>query len=311
MQTEEFFLFDTVNTVTAPVLDSSTMAAVKAACLRYEKLFSRFDEQSQLFRINNAHGAPVDVDPELAQFIEASLDYCEASGGLFDITMGSVTRLWNFKNGTIPAESDVRAALAHVNWRGVRVTGSTVQLADPEACHELGGIAKGYIADGVLDVLARHGVEHAIVNLGGNVAVMGGRPDGTPWQVGLRQPVASHGIPVTAMFAAVGVASGSVVTSGVYERAFTSDGKAYHHIIDPRTGFPAESDVVSATVVSRTSLEGDGYSTSLILMGVEGALQFAAQHPEIDIVLVDVQGRVFATPGIGNRVPFRLMNSEK
>ena len=311
MQTEEFFLFDTVNTVTAPALDADAMAAVKAACLRYEKLFSRFDEQSQLFRINNAHGAPVDVDPELAQFIETSLDYCEASGGLFDITMGSVTRLWNFKNGTIPAEGDVRAALAHVNWRGVHVTGSTVQLADPEACLELGGIAKGYIADGVLDALARHGVEHAIVNLGGNVAVMGGRPDGTPWQVGLRQPIASHGIPVTAMFAAVGLASGSVVTSGVYERAFTSDGKAYHHIIDPRTGFPAESDVVSATVVSRTSLEGDGYSTSLILMGAEGALQFAAQHPEIDIVLVDAQGRVFATPGIGDRVPFRLLNSER
>lgn len=104
--------------------------------------------------------------------------------------------------------------------------------------------------------------------------------------------------------------SGSVVTSGVYERAFTSNGKAYHHIIDPRTGFPAESDVISATVISRTSLEGDGYSTSLILMGVEGALQFAEQHPEIDIVLVDVRGRVFATPGIGDRVPFRLLSNE-
>ncbi len=103
MQTEEFFLFDTVNTITAPALEPDAMAAVKNACLRYEKLFSRFDEQSQLFRINNAHGAPVDVDSELAQFIKTSLAYCEASNGLFDITMGSVTRLWNFKNGTIPA----------------------------------------------------------------------------------------------------------------------------------------------------------------------------------------------------------------
>lgn len=311
MQTEEFFLFDTVNTITAPILDTSTMAAVKDACLRYERLFSRFDEQSQLYRINNAHGAPVNVDPELARFIETALSYCEASGDLFDITMGSVTRLWNFKNGTIPNERDARAALAHVDWRNVHVTGSTVQLADPEACLELGGIAKGYIADGVLEILANHGVKHAIVNLGGNVAVMGGRSDGTPWQVGLRQPIASHGTPVTASFAVVGLMSGSVVTSGVYERAFTSNGKAYHHIIDPRTGFPAESDVISATVISRTSLEGDGYSTSLVLMGVEGALQFAEQHPEIDIVLVDVRGRVFATPGIGDRVPFRLLNSEK
>ena len=143
MQTEEFFLFDTVNTITAPALDPDTMTAVKDACLRYEKLFSRFDEQSQLFRINNAHGAPVDVDPELAQFIKTSLAYCEASNGLFDITMGSVTRLWNFKNGTIPAKDDVHAALEHVNWRGVHVTDSTVQLDDPDACLELGGIAKG------------------------------------------------------------------------------------------------------------------------------------------------------------------------
>lgn len=176
MQTEEFFLFDTVNTITAPILDASTMAAVKDACLRYEKLFSRFDEQSQLYRINNAHGAPVNVDPELARFIETALSYCEASGDLFDITMGSVTRLWNFKNGTIPNERDARAALAHVDWRNVHVTGSTVQLADPEACLELGGIAKGYIADGVLEILANHGVKHAIVNLGGNVAVMAAAP---------------------------------------------------------------------------------------------------------------------------------------
>ena len=115
MQTEEFFLFYTVNTITAPALAPDTMAAVKDACLRYEKLFSRFDEQSQLFRINNAHGAPVDVDSELAQFLKTSLAYCEASNGLVDITMGSVTRLWNFKNGTIPAKDDVHAALEHVN----------------------------------------------------------------------------------------------------------------------------------------------------------------------------------------------------
>ena len=266
MQTEEFFLFDTVNTITAPALDPDTMTAVKDACLRYEKLFSRFDEQSQLFRINNAHGAPVDVDSELAQFIKTSLAYCEASNGLFDITMGSVTRLWNFKNGTIPAKDDVHAALEHVNWRGVHVTDSTVQLDDPDACLELGGIAKGYIADGVLDVLAHHGVEHAIVNLGGNVAVMGGKPDGAPWRVGVRRPLPSSSMPLLDSFAVLALRDGSAVTSGIYERAFEQDGKLYHHILDPRTGFPAETDLLSATVVAQSSLDADGYTTALIMM---------------------------------------------
>jgi thiamine biosynthesis lipoprotein len=310
MDTREFFLFDTVNTVAAPVLSDETMAAVESACLRYEKLFSRFDEGGELYRVNHARGREVEVDPELACFIARALDYCAASDGLFDITMGAVTRLWDFKHGTVPAEDDVRAALSHVDWRGVHVGEASVRLDDPEAVLELGGIAKGYIADGVLDVLANRGVDHAIVNLGGNVAVRGGRPDGTPWQVGLRQPLASHDMSILQSFAVVGVTNGSVVTSGVYERAFERDGRSYHHILDPRTGFPARTDVVSATVISPTSLDGDGYSTTLVLMGVDRALEFALARPDLDIVLVDDHGQVLATPGVGERIPFRLVDGQ-
>lgn len=306
METREFFLFDTVNTVTAPVLTDETMAAVTQACQRYERLFSRFDEEGELYRVNHARGRAVEVDPELAAFIGTALSYCEASEGLFDITMGAVTRLWDFKRGRVPDESDVRKALCHVDWRGVRVGQASVQLDDPSACLELGGIAKGYIADRVLDVLGAQGVEHAIVNLGGNVAVRGGRPDGSPWQVGLRQPLASRDMPLMQSFAVVGMMSGSVVTSGIYERAFERGGRSYHHILDPRTGFPAQTDVVSATVISDTSLDGDGYSTTLILMGVDRALSFSLEHTELEVVLVDDRGQVLATPGVGERIPFRL-----
>lgn len=310
METREFFLFDTVNTVTAHVLTDETMAAVTKACKRYEKLFSRFDEEGELYRVNHAQGRAVEVDPELASFIGTALGYCAASEGLFDITMGAVTRLWDFKHEHVPDDADVKAALSHVDWRGVHVGEASVQLDDPEAVLELGGIAKGYIADGVLDVLADCGVDHAIVNLGGNVAVRGGRPDGTPWQVGLRQPLASRDMPIMQSFAVVGMTSGSVVTSGVYERAFTCGGRTYHHILDPRTGFPAKTDVVSATVISDTSLDGDGYSTTLILMGVDRALAFALDHPELEVVLVDHRGQVLATPGVGERIPFRLTGGQ-
>ena len=292
MQTEEFFLFDTVNTITAPALDPDTMAAVKNACLRYEKLFSRFDEQSQLFRINNAHGAPVDVDSELAQFIKTSLAYCEASNGLFDITMGSVTRLWNFKNGTIPAKSDVHSALEHVNWRGVHVTDSTVQLADPDACLELGGIAKGYIADGVLDVLAHHGVEHAIVNLGGNVVTHGVKPNGAKWKIGVQDPKRKDGI-----LGAIQLGNASAVTSGVYERCFERDGTLYHHILDPRTGMPVETDAAGVTVVADASLDAEGFSTTLVALGIKEGAAFVDAHPQIrSAYFVDHHDRVIQVP---------------
>ena len=154
----------------------------------------------------------------------------------------------------IPARDDVAAALRHVDYRGVIVNDAVVTLRDPLACVDLGGIAKGYIADGVL-----------------------------------------------------ALRDGSAVTSGIYERAFEQDGKLYHHILDPRTGFPAETDLLSATVVAQSSLDADGYTTALIMMGADRALAFAEQHPALEAVLVTTEGDVLATSGIGDRVLFELL----
>lgn len=307
MQTQRFLLFDTINTVSAPVLDDETMAAVKAACLRYEQLFNRFDEDSGLSRINRAGGKAVDVDPELAGLIQTALAYCEATDGLFDITMGTVSRLWDLKHQVIPDDKAVQDALAHVGWRHVHVQDARVWLDDPETTLDLGGIAKGYIADRVLDILKNHGVEHAIVNLGGNVVVLGGRPDGTPWRVGLRSPVSSNGGLQEQAFAAVSMTDGSAVTSGTYERGFVRDGVRYHHILDPRTGHPSTSDLISATVLSKASIDGDGFSTALVIMGTQAALSFAAEHPDIELVLIDTSGNIVGTPHLMEKYPFALV----
>lgn len=308
MQAQRFYLFDTVNTISAPVLDDAVMADVKTACLRYEHLFNRFDDTSELSRINRSHGQPVDVDPELATLIATALAYCEASDGLFDITMGAVTQLWDIKHHIVPDDDDIKRALTHVGWQQVHVNGTRVQLDDPEGAIELGGIAKGYIADRIVDILKAHCIEHAIVNLGGNVVVLGGRPDGTPWKVGLRNPSPTNGIFDEHAFATVDIANGSVVTSGIYERTFEHNGMRYHHILDPRTGHPSMSDLVSATVISPTSIDGDGYSTALVIMGADAAFKWAAEHPQLELILVNTSGTVLCTPNLTEKYPVTLVD---
>lgn len=307
MQSLDFSLFNTLNTIRASTTDEDLLTDVKRRCRKWERLFSRFDPESELYRINDAKGKPVNVDPELASFIESALGYCAEVDGLFDITMGAVTRLWDFGNKVIPDKGTVSEALEHVDYRKVHVDGTTVCLEDPEAVLELGGIAKGYIADGIINILKEHGVEHSLVNLGGNVAVSGGREDGEPFGVGIRQPAPSMEAGIESVFAAVRLTDGSVVTSGIYERMFVQDGRLYHHILDRRTGFPAKTDVVSATIVSSRSLDGDGYSTALVLMGADAALQFAMDHPGLEVIIVTNEGEVLATPGIGTTYPFQMI----
>lgn len=159
-------------------------------------------------------------------------------------------------------------------------------------------MAKGYIADKVIDLLKRRGATSGVINLGGNVACLGGKPDGSAWNVGLRAPVPSGGSLQAASFASVPVRGKSVVTSGVYERAFVRNGRVLHHILDPRTGKPAETDVLSATVVADKSIDADGYTTALIVMGADEALTFAEQTPGIEAILLTTNAHLLKTTGL-------------
>lgn len=313
MHTRVFNAFNTMNTVQIEHLHEDAaeyiLDDVERQCARYERLFSHTLEESGLALLNRTHGEPVRVDPELALLIGEALFYCAATDGLFDITMGPVVELWSQaarKGAPVPEGRLIAEALALVGWRGVHVDGSTVRMEEPRASVVLGGIAKGYIADALVALLKERGVGHGFVNLGGNVAVFGGKPDGAPWNVGIRVPRPSHDAPEDS-FAIVQVADGSVVTSGIYERAFVdADGIFRHHILDPRTGVPAQTDLASATLVCGRSLDGDGYTTALIVMGLERALAFAEALPGCEAVFVTLDGRVAATSGIGTAVSFLL-----
>lgn len=301
----DFFAFNTHNAVAADAPDDA-LESIRAAAKHYETLFSRTDRRSELRRLNDSRDAATPVEAELAKLVEAALAYSRDTGGLFDITMGNVVKLWDFKNAVVPDAAAVEDARSCVGWKNIRVDGATVVRANPDAHIDLGGIAKGYIADRFKETLASKGARRMLIDLGGNIAVAGGKPDGSPWRIGIRTPAPSWSAGGADSFATIGIYDGSVVTSGVYERAFVRDGRLYHHILDPETGFPAETDLLSATVVSRDSIDGDGYATALILMGTDRAIAFAEAHPRIEAVLLTREGDVLATSGIGSDVEWQL-----
>ena len=275
------------------------LVALREAAIRFELTLSRTRADSEVTRLNDAGGAWVELSPDTLDLVDKSRAYCEASGGIFDVTMGSVTPLWNFHTGVVPARADLDEALKHVDWHMIEVdrTAGKARLADPKARIDLGGIAKGFIADALAKVLVDHGCDCAFVNLGGNVLTVGARPDGAPWRIGVRDPKD----PAT-LRAVVPVVGKSVVTSGLYERNFEKDGVFYHHILRPKDCMPVKTDVGGSPIVSALSLDGDGYSTTLFALGVEGALAFVEERPGLEAIIIDDHDEVHVTSGLADSV---------
>lgn len=208
--------------------------------------------------------------------------------------MGSVTPLWNFKQGITPSAENLSAAIAHVNWQFVHVFHENdqayVQLDDTLCALDLGGIAKGWIADEIGALLLRAGFPNHLINLGGNVLAHGKNERGKPWTVQVENPFSNSDEAIL-----VHTADASLVTSGTYQRCFMENGILRHHILNPQTGYPVESDAVSATVVCEKSIDAEGFSTTALALGVREGLAFCADQPEIlAAFFIDVNGRVHA-----------------
>ena len=184
------FAFDTYCTFTVWG-DDTALSQLSAACAHYDELFDLYSPSSDIARINTAQGAATAVDPDTAQLIALALDYCAQADGLFDITIGAVSTLWDFERGVRPDDAAIADALQHVDWHGVEVDeeSSTVRLTDPQAKLDLGGIAKGYIADRLCELLAnKTKATAAVISLGGNIAFFGTKPDASTWNTGIRDP---------------------------------------------------------------------------------------------------------------------------
>lgn len=267
-----FSNFDTVNTVAIWDGPEAVLSEIRKLCSEFEGLFSKFRQDSDIWRLNHANGRPVAVSLETARLLELAKEYGKRTGGVFDITIGSFNRHWNFRDGIIPS-ADLLAQ-ERAGYSSLHITGCCAILpAGWEV--DLGGIAKGYITDRIVQLLRDRGVTCATVNLGGNVFVLGSRPDGSPWRVGIQTP----GAPVGNYCAAILAENSSVVTSGVYERGFEQNQIRYHHILDPHTGMPAQNDLVAVTLVTPLSVEGDACTTACLCMGAKWSRDFCSSLP--------------------------------
>ena len=299
-QSITLFLFDTVIQISA-LCTAEFMDQISDRCQFFEDKFSRTKEGSDIWNINHAAGAPVEVQPETARCISAALGYSEQTDGLFDITIGAVSSLWDFVNGVKPEDAALQEAVGHVDYRGVKVEGTTVTLADPQAMLDLGGIAKGFITDDLVGMLREAGVQSASLSLGGNVYVLGPSFRGDDWNVGVQNPNGS----ANDVIAKIACRDKSLVTSGLYERSFTVDDTLYYHILDPKTGYPVQTDLSSASVASDSSTDGDAYSTILFLLGHDKALDLLNSDDRFEGVLVDMNDN----PTISDGADFELVSA--
>lgn len=300
------FYFDTVIKITLYNSDDADyLDGCFALADKYENLLSATIESSDVSKINAANGSPVTVSPETAELIREGIDYGTLSSGQFDITIGKLSSLWDFSEnpGIVPDADAIVSAVSTIHYQNITVSGNTVTLNDPDAAIDLGGIAKGFIADKMKAYLNENGITSGIINLGGNVLIIGPKEDGSDYRIGIQKPFSDTG---TAL-ATVSIPDGTVVSSGVYERYFKKDGVLYHHLLNPKTGYPYENDLTGVTIICSRSVDGDGLSTTCFSLGLEDGMKLIESLPDTEAIFITSDGELHTSSGVGTTIPFQMM----
>jgi thiamine biosynthesis lipoprotein len=264
---------------------------------RLERLLSRFLSGSDVSRVNRAAGgAMVPVAEETMRLLERAAEVSQLTGGCFDATVAPLSDLWDYRRAQVPSPEAVARARALVNWRDVALDPEkkTARLNRPGQAIDLGGIGKGYAGDVLMALMKRYGVRSALANFGGGLSALGARPDGSAWRVGIRHPRADG------LIGALEVADLAVVTSGDYERCFFAGGRRYHHLIDPGAGVPADSGLVSVTVVAERGVDADALSTAAFVGGLERGAVWAGRMGA-GAVFIDGKLKVYVTKNLAPR----------
>ena len=262
-------------------------------CDKYEKVFSRTSADSELYKLNHRKLTPVEgtedtyqVSDDLAELISEGLDYSELSKGAFDIAIEPLTSLWDFtaEDPQVPEDSLIQAALPKCDYHNISVDKdkNEITLKTDDTAIELGAIAKGYIADRLKDYLISQNVKSAIINLGGNVLCIGGKPDNSAFKIGIQKPFADRSETIAVM----DIRDKSVVSSGVYERCFEQDGILYHHLLNPKTGYPYDNGLIAVTIISDKSVDGDALSTTCFALGLEDGMKLAESLDDVQAFFV-------------------------
>lgn len=292
-ETQSRFLLDTVVTLTADC-DGETLDGAFELCEEYDRLFSRTDEKSEIYRLNNSSGF-CEVSSDTVRLLQRSLYFSQLSGGRLDVTICPVSELWDFKNQIVPERDEISEALKSVDYESIEIKENSVKLNGKRV--DLGATAKGYIADRLREYFAEQGVRSGIINLGGNVSVFGGE-----YRVGIQRPFGEDTVAV------LNITDKSAVTSGIYQRYIERDGRLYHHILDPETGYGVDNELASVTVVGECSLDCDALSTACMLMGTEKAKALIEAIPDTEAVFIDKNENITLTDGLrikNNRIYFK------
>lgn len=268
------FLLDTFVTVTLYDKDDpEILNGCMDVCRSYENIFSKTIEKSEVYKLNHrpAEEKTATVSKDVAALLSRGLHYSQISDGAFDITVEPLSSLWDFTSPdpVIPPKEEINQAVKKVDYKKLKLEGNQLSFLSPDTSMDFGAIAKGYIADRMKDYLTKQGVQSAIINLGGNVLCVGEKTDGTPFKIGLQKPYADRNVTIETL----NIRDMSVVSSGVYERHFVKDGVNYHHILNPKEGYPYENGLVSVTILSKLSVDGDGLSTTCFSLGLNKGLE--------------------------------------
>ena len=286
---QTFFAMDTVMRLQIWGADAEGSAeAVTELIRRLEKQWSVTDMESTLGKLNR--GLRIGLRPEELELLDKARQLSERTKGCFDPMLYDVIKAWGFygDNYRVPSEAELAQALREEHW-------------------DLGGVIKGYAGQLAAELLLETGVDRAVLNLGGNIQTVGEKPDGSPWVIGIQDPNGNGQAGVVSVYG-----TASIVTSGDYQRYFEKDGVKYHHIIDPKTGYPAQSGLRSVTVICRDGMTADALSTALFVKGLEQGAEFWRESDDFEAVFILTDGRIFATEGARlSGCEFEVISREK
>jgi len=309
--TKEEIIFGSIP-VKITIFDSSKEEALEEAfelIKAVDNQMSKNKETSEISAINSAAGKDyVSVSEETFKIIQKSEEFYDISEGYFDITIGPLVELWDIgpTTGHIPKASEINKVLSLISYNDIlfNETNHAIKLRQKGMAIDLGGIAKGYAADVVVEHFKAVGINKAIINLGGNVSVMGQKNEETLWSVGIQNPLEPTGSSLGILKAS----DLSVVTSGIYQRYFEESGVRYHHIFDPKDGYPIRNNLQSVTIATENSLRADALSTALFALGLEEGMALANKDQSIEAIFVTKENKIYLTEGIEDN--FKLLKND-
>jgi len=293
-----FYLGTVIDITVYDTDDDQILKEISDLILKYENMLSRNILSSDISKLNQSNG-PMTVSEETYMLIKEAIRYSEFTDGYFDITINPIVELWAIgtEEAKVPIDSEIEQALESIDFKNiVLLENNQVELING-ATIDLGGIAKGFIADEIAALLDKNQFEKALINLGGNVFALGSSTEDAPWNIGIRHPLNNQ----SGVLLKITLDNKSVVTSGIYERFLELDGKVYHHIFDPYTGYPMDNELLSLTVISDESIDGDALSTGLFNMGLDKAFQKASEL-SVDLIVVTKDNKIYITPYLSDKI---------